>query len=455
MADFSAILHKQRTFFGTGTTKEITFRMECLKKLEHFIHCHDKEIMAALKLDLNKAPFEAYATEIGVVLDDLRYVRRHLRTWSHPKRVCSSLKNFPSNCKKYPEPYGVALIMSPWNYPFMLTVAPIIAAISAGNCAVVKPSAYSPATSSMIAQMCREVFRSDHVTVVEGGRKENEALLDQKYDVILFTGSTTVGKTVMQAAAQHLTPVILELGGKSPCIVDETANLKLAAKRIVWGKFVNAGQTCVAPDYLLVHQTVKEKLLIEIKAAVKTMYGINPLESIDYPKIINQKHFNRLLKLLEGEKCILGGDSDLSTRQITPTLLDNVKWDAAVMCEEIFGPILPVLTYSSKEEAVSLVNARPKPLAAYLFTSNKSAARFFLRNIPFGGGCINDTVVHLSVPRLPFGGVGESGMGSYHGKAGFDAFTHYKSILHKSRFIDIPLRYPPYTEWALELLKKL
>jgi len=455
MNHFTEILQKQRTFFATGKTKEVNFRVESLKKMEKWICSHDENIMAALKADLNKPPFEAYATEVGTVLDELRFTLKHISSWNRPKRVMSNLKNFPSSGRIYSEPYGVTLIMSPWNYPFMLTITPVIAAISAGNCALVKPSAYSPATSSLIAGMVAELFNAGHVTVVEGGREENRMLLDECYDLIFFTGSTSVGKTVMQAAAQHLTPVILELGGKSPCIVDETANIKIAAKRIVWGKFVNAGQTCVAPDYILVHDSVKQKLIDQMKVSIRAMYGEKPHENTDYPKIINEKHFHRLLGLLQGEEIVTGGKSNAATLQIEPTLLDNVGWNAPVMNEEIFGPLMPLLTFSNMEQAVKMVNDRPKPLSAYLFTSNKKAERYFLRNLSFGGGCINDTIVHLSVSRLPFGGVGASGMGGYHGKAGFDAFTHYKSVLHKSRYIDIPLRYPPYTKFALKLLKMI
>jgi len=455
MKNFTDILQKQRAFFAEGNTKEVSFRLKSLKKMEKWISRHDEDIMAALKNDLNKPPFEAYATEVGTVLDELRFTRKRLHRWNRPKRVTSNLKNFPSYGRIYPEPYGVTLIMSPWNYPFMLTITPVMAAVAAGNCAVVKPSAYSPATSSLIAGMISELFDAGHVTVVEGGREENKALLDECFDLIFFTGSTSVGKTVMQAAAQHLTPVILELGGKSPCIVDEKANLKIAAKRIVWGKFVNAGQTCVAPDYILVHESVKQKLIDEMKVAIRAMYGDNPCENPAYPKIINEKHFHRLLGLLEGEEIITGGKSNTATRQIAPTLLNNVSWNAPVMSEEIFGPIMPLLTFSNLEPAIKIINDRPKPLSAYLFTTNKKVERYFLRNLSFGGGCINDTIVHLSVPRLPFGGVGASGIGSYHGKAGFDAFTHYKSVLHKSKLIDVPLRYPPYTDFALKLLKKL
>jgi len=455
MNNFSDILQKQRSFLATGCTKDVDFRIESLKGMKQWIRQNNEDIMTALKTDLNKPPFEAYATEIGVTLDELHHTLRHIRKWSRPKYVISNLKNFPSFGKIYPEPYGVALIMSPWNYPFMLTIVPIITAVAAGNCAVVKPSAYSPATSSLIERMCTDIFDKRHITVVEGGREENKALLDERYDLIFFTGSTTVGKTVMQSAARYLTPIVLELGGKSPCIVDKTANLKIAAKRIVWGKFVNAGQTCVAPDYVLVHESVKQKLIDEMKAVIPVMYGEKPCENPEYSKIINEKHFRRLLALMKGEKIVMGGGSNPATLQIEPTLLDNVSWDAPVMGEEIFGPVLPLLTYSDIEDIVQRINSRPKPLAGYLFTSDKKIERYFLRNLSFGGGCINETVTHLSVSGLPFGGVGESGMGSYHGKAGFDAFTHYKSVLHKSKQIDIPLRYPPYTDFALKAIKKL
>ncbi len=455
MKNFSETVQRQREFFATGKTKEVKFRIESLKRLKGWLQNHDADILTALKADLNKPPFEAYATEVGTALDELKCTLSHIHRWARVKRVSSNLKNFPSSGRIYPDPYGVTLIMSPWNYPFMLTVTPIIAALSAGNCAVVKPSAYSPATSSLLARMVAELFDAGHVIVVEGGREENRALLDEKYDLIFFTGSTSVGKTIMQAAAQHLTPVILELGGKSPCFVDATANISLAAKRIIWGKMVNAGQTCVAPDYILAHESIKEKLIEAMKVAIRGMYGENPSENPDFPKIINHKHFNRLLGLMDGEKIVYGGKANATTLQIEPTILDLVEWEVPVMSEEIFGPIMPVLSYSNLETIFKIVNERPKPLSAYLFTSSKQTERFFLKNLSFGGGCINDTIVHLSVSGLPFGGVGASGMGSYHGKAGFDAFTHYKSVLHKSKYIDVPLRYPPYTDFALKLLKKL
>ena len=458
MTDYSAIIqimHKQRLFFETGHTRDIEFRIKALRKLEAYITSNDEDIMAALKVDLGKARFEAYATEVGVVLDELRYTLRHIKSWNRPKRVPSNIKNLPSVARIYPEPLGVALIISPWNYPFMLAVVPLIAAVAAGNCALIKPSVNAPASSAMIAKMCAELFDTAHVAVVEGGRKENEALLEQRYDVIFFTGSNAVGRTVLQAAATNLTPTILELGGKSPCIVDETTNLKTTAKRIAWGKYLNAGQTCVAPDYLLAHASIKDELVARINEVIKGLFGEQPLENADYPKIINSKHFNRLLSLMEGQSIVCGGRSNPESLKIEPTVLDDVSWDAPVMQEEIFGPILPVLTYNSLEEAVSLINSRPRALALYLFTAKREVEQFFLDRVSFGGGCFNDTIMHLSAPSLPFGGVGESGFGSYHGKAGFDAFTHYRSILSKSKLIDIPIRYPPHTELALKFLKRL
>ena len=455
MKKFAEIIKIQKDYFATGRTKDVNFRIKQLKKLLGWIKTNEWEIAAALRIDLNKPPFESLATETGVVLDELRHAIRNLRSWTSPRFVPTNIKNFPSYGRIYPEPYGVTLIMSPWNYPFMLTLVPLISAIAAGNCTIVKPSAYAPETSSLIVRMCSELFHGCFVKVVEGGRKENKGLLSQPFDKIFFTGSTEVGKTVMAAAAKNLTPVTLELGGKSPCIVDRTADIKLAAKRIVWGKFINAGQTCVAPDYILVHHSVKEKLLHEMSAAICRQYGTTPTENSEYPKIINDKHFQRLNGLMENQKIAYGGASNPQTFQIEPTIIDEPTWDSPVMTEEIFGPILPVISYSSPKEVVKLVTARPKPLALYVFTRRKIAERFFLKHISFGGGCINDTVVHLSVPHLPFGGVGESGMGNYHGKAGFDAFTHYRSVLHKPNFMDIPLRYPPYTDWAFKLLKLL
>ncbi|MCL2362659.1 MAG: aldehyde dehydrogenase [Defluviitaleaceae bacterium] len=447
-------LKRQQDLFISGRTKNIDLRINYLKKLRMWIKDNTWSIMAALRTDLNKPPFEAQATEIGVVLDELAYALRHIRSWARPRHVLSSIKNFPSHGRVYPEPYGVALLISPWNYPFMLTVSPLISAVAAGNCAIVKPSEMAPATSALIAKMCDEVFHPAHVTAIEGGREVSQALLELPFDKIFYTGGTEVGRVVMEAAAKNLTPITLELGGKSPCIVDQSANLKLAAKRIIWGKLINAGQTCVAPDYILAHESIKDRLIKEMEGEFRKQYK-DPCQNTNYPKIINKRHFNRLNSLIDGENIIQIGSSDPATMQFAPTIIDGPDLDSPVMGEEIFGPILPVIPFSMPADVVKIIRANPKPLALYVFTSRKAVEKYYLRHLSFGGGCINDTVVHLSVPRLPFGGVGPSGMGSCHGKAGFDAFTHYRSVLHKSRLVDIPLRYPPYKDWALKLLQKL
>jgi len=453
--DFETLTANQRIFFASGKTRNIAFRKEQLDKLGDWIKRNDERIMAALTADLGKARFEGYATEIGVVLDDLRYIRHRLGHWARDKTVVSPLKQFPSRSFKRPEPYGCVLILSPWNYPFMLTVGPLLGAIAAGNCAVVKPSAYSPNSSAILAEMARACFSPEYIAVVEGGREENRALLEQRYDYIFFTGSIAVGKTVMAAAAKNLTPLTLELGGKSPCIVDESANIPLAARRIAWGKYLNAGQTCVAPDYLLVHKNVKDRLLKELAACVETFYGKSPLDSPDCPKMINQKHFDRVLGLTRGEHFLFGGVSDPARLKIAPAALDNISFDSPVMQEEIFGPVLPVLTFENLREAVDKVAILPRPLALYVFTTKRENERFVLNSLRFGGGCVNDTVVHLATSHMPFGGVGESGMGGYHGKDSFRTFSHYKSIMKKSNLIDLPLRYPPYKEIYLKLLKRM
>lgn len=454
MTDYREILRKQKDFFMKGETRQVEFRLRQLRKMEEWIVENEQKIMEALRKDLHKSAFEAYATEIGFVKEEIRYTLKHLAGWAKPRRVPTPVTQFWSTSFIYPEPYGSVLIMSPWNYPFQLTIAPLVGAVCAGNCAVVKPSAYSAHTSSLIARMIRELFPPKYVTVIEGGRKENEALLQQKFDYIFFTGSVSVGKYVMEKAAAHLTPVSLELGGKSPCIVDETADLSLAAKRIVWGKLLNCGQTCVAPDYLLVQKSVKDKLLKQMKRQIEKMYGPDPCRSEDYPKMINQKHFDRVMGLIRDAHVVCGGGSRKETLQIEPTILDGVSWDHPVMQEEIFGPVLPVLTFYDLKEAANQINARPKPLALYLFTRKKDREDYVLKHISYGGGCINDTIVHLATPYMPFGGVGDSGMGGYHGKTSFDTFSHTKSIMKKSCLIDLPVRYAPFKK-KLDLLKKI
>ena len=449
-----ALLEQQRAHFFSGRTLPVQARIQALDRLEQAILDHEEDLYRALQADLGKSRMEAFLCEISLTLSELRYVRRHVKGWSRRRPVLPSLAQFPGRCSVLPEPYGVVLILSPWNYPVLLTLEPLIGALAAGNCAVVKPSAYSPHTSAVLAALIGGALPPEHAAVVEGGRQENQCLLEQSFDYIFFTGSVAVGREVMTKAAAHLTPVTLELGGKSPCIVDETADLTVAARRIVFGKFLNCGQTCVAPDYVLVSRSVKEKFLSEISREIGRMYGPDPLRNPGYGKIINQKHFTRLASLLDREKVVVGGSCDPERLRIAPTVLVDVPEDSPVLEEEIFGPILPVLLYRSLPELVEAQRQKPRPLALYLFTRSRSVERAVLEALPFGGGCVNDTILHLASSRLPFGGVGNSGMGACHGKAGFDAFTHEKSVLKKGR-LDIPVRYPPYGKKHLGILKKL
>ena len=450
--DIARMAAEQRQWFAQGHTLEGKVRRQALEGLRNAIRREEGAIFDALRKDLNKAPMESYMSEVSMVLHELRCALAHLNRWTRPRRVGAPLSQFPAEGTVLPEPYGVALIMSPWNYPFLLSLQPLIGAVAAGNCVVLKPSAYAPATAEVLARLVGEVFDPRHVTVVTGGRQENQALLEEKFDYIFFTGSPSVGREVMAKAARNLTPVTLELGGKSPCIVDSTAHIPLAARRIAFGKFLNAGQTCVAPDYLLVHKAVKEPLAAALERAVEEFFGPDPLENPDYPRIINEKHYNRLLGLLEGEKVRFGGQA--REGRIAPTLLDAVSPQAPVMGEEIFGPILPMLEFERLEEAIDFVRQRPKPLALYLFTRDRRAEKQVLSRVPFGGGCVNDTVIHLACPGLPFGGVGESGMGSYHGKATFDTFSHYKGVLRRGLHPDVSLRYHPYTPEKMKLLRR-
>lgn len=451
--DLTGLLHAQRKYFEEGNSLSVSKRLEALKRLQKAIREWEPLIQKALYLDLNKGKMEAYMTEVGMVLEELGFAIRHLKSWSKARKVATPLAQFPSKSYRIPEPYGVVLIMSPWNYPFQLTLSPLIGALAAGNCAVLKPSNYSPHTSQLIQDLISSCFPPEYVCVIPGGREENRALLEQKFDYIFFTGGVTVGKLVMQSATRHLTPVTLELGGKSPCLVDHTANLSVIARRIVFGKFLNAGQTCVAPDYILVEKSVEKPLLAALKDAVFQFYGRNALYNPDYPKIINTKHFKRLQGLLVGQTVFCGGESRPDSLKIEPTVLKDVSPESAVMQEEIFGPLLPVLAVDSIDEMISFVRRRPKPLALYLFTSSQDTKRRVLRTLSFGGGCVNDTIIHLASTRLPFGGVGESGMGSYHGKKSFDTFTHYKSIVKKAVWLDLPMRYPPYTDKKLKTIR--
>ncbi|BCJ96215.1 aldehyde dehydrogenase [Anaerocolumna cellulosilytica] len=438
------VVTRQREFFQTGKTKSVDFRLKALKRLRYTIIKNEDRIAEALKKDLNKSGFESYMTEIGFVLDEIKNLIKHTPAWAGRKYVRTPLAQFASLSFVQPEPYGVVLVMSPWNYPFQLSIAPLAGAIAAGNCVVVKPSAYTPNVSAIVADIIKQAFPSKYVTVIQGGRQENQKLLEQKFDYIFFTGGGEVGRQVMEKAAKHLTPVSLELGGKSPCIVEKTANLKLAAKRIVFGKFLNAGQTCVAPDYLYVQEEVKDLLISYMKQYILEFFGTNPLKNPDYPKIVNEKHYNRLLGLIEGEKIITGGTGN--GNQIVPTLLEGINKESKIMQEEIFGPILPILTFRQLSEVTDYVTGCPKPLALYLFTRSKKVEQEILNKISFGGGCINDTIIHLATPYMGFGGVGESGMGSYHGSHSFDTFSHKKSIVKKAYWIDLPMRYHPYTK---------
>ena len=460
MSTIQELVQNQRAFFETGVTIPVSYRKEMLKKLSACITKYNKEILNALHSDLNKSDFEGYVTEISIVQEEISFTLKHLSKWAKPRKVKTPITHFPSKSYQYFEPYGVTLIMAPWNYPFQLTVAPLVGAICGGNCAVLKPSNYSPATSAIIKKIIEEVFPSEYVAVVEGGRDANTSLLEQHFDYIFFTGGVTVGKLVMEAASKHLTPVSLELGGKSPCIIDESANIDLAAKRLAWGKFINAGQTCVAPDYVLVHESVKEKLLESLTKWIKHFYQENPLENPNLPKIITQKHFERVSAFVDGSnsangKVIFGGTTNPETRQICPTVLDGATPDSPVMSEEIFGPVLPILTVKNLDEVIDFVRSRPKPLALYLFTTSKQVENKVVSTLSYGGGCINDVIVHLATSYMPFGGVGNSGMGAYHGKDSFTTFTHAKSILKKTNWLDLPVRYPPYTEKKLDLIKHI
>ncbi|MHC1693615.1 MAG: aldehyde dehydrogenase [Sphaerochaetaceae bacterium] len=447
----SSIVSLQREFFATGKTLDVDFRLDALKKLQKGIQDHEQRILDALHSDLNKTGFEGYMTEIGMVLDELRFAIKHLRSWARFRRIRTPIAQFHAKSFIVPEPYGVTLIMSPWNYPFQLCIEPLIGALCGGNTAVVKPSAYSTATSQAITDLLGALFPAGHVAVVQGGREQNMELLEQKFDYIFFTGSVDVGKLVMEKASRHLTPVSLELGGKSPVIVDRTANLRLAARRIAFGKFLNAGQTCVAPDYLLIDESVKERFVQLFAEELGRFFPNGDFSEL--PVIVNDKHFKRLLGLIEGEKVLIGGNSEAARRFIAPTVLDGITFDSPIMQQEIFGPILPVITFKDMDEVISRVGERPKPLALYLFTTDKRTEQRILGKLSFGGGCVNDTIIHLATSRMGFGGVGDSGMGSYHGKPSFDTFTHYKSVVDKSNWIDLPMRYHPYTASNARLLK--
>ncbi|MFP4121970.1 aldehyde dehydrogenase [Coleofasciculus sp.] len=446
------IIRKQRDFFATGKTKDVKWRLEQLKRLKQAVVDDQEAIINAVKADLGRPEFEAYF-EIAAITE-INYAIKHLKSWVKPKKVAVGLEQFPASGKIYPEPLGVVLIISPWNYPFQLLISPLVGAIAAGNCAVLKPSEISAHTSAAIANLIQKTFDPAYIAVVEGDADTSKALLAEKFDHIFFTGGTAIGKIVMEAAAKHLTPVTLELGGKSPCIVDADTDLKDTAKRITWGKYLNAGQTCIAPDYLLVDRRIKSDLLTEVQKCVQYFYGQEPEQSPDYARIISHRHFDRLVPLLKDGEIVIGGQTRPEDKYIAPTVIDGVSWDSPIMEEEIFGPILPVLEYQDLNDAIAQINARPKPLALYLFSKDKHKQQQVLQQTSSGGVCLNDTVMQVGVTTLPFGGVGDSGMGNYHGKASFDTFSHFKSVLKKGFWFDLNWRYPPYNG-KLSLFKRI
>lgn len=439
------ILQQQNHFFSSGKTIPAEFRLKQLESLKEAMIRHEADLAAALKEDLGKSRMESYMCEIGLTLSELTWMQKHLRSLMRSKHVSTPAAQFAAKSFRSPSPYGTVLIMSPWNYPVLLTLDPLIDAIAAGNTAVVKPSAYAPCTFDVMKTMIEECFPAHYVAVVDGGRAENQALLQQRFDMIFFTGGKTVGREVLRHAAEYLTPVTLELGGKSPCIVDSTAKIRLAAKRIVFGKYLNCGQTCVAPDYILCDKRIRDELITAILAEIEKQFGKEPLKNPNYGKIINEKHFERILGLINGEKLVYGGQSEPESLRIAPTVLNNITWDDAVMGEEIFGPLLPILTFDTLDEALDTVESHPHPLALYFFSEDKTAQKKVLDTCRFGGGCINDTIIHLATSDMPFGGVGESGMGSYHGRVGFETFSHYRSIVDKKTWMDLPIRYQKYT----------
>jgi aldehyde dehydrogenase (NAD+) len=452
----SEIVKKQKAFFRSGKTKNLNFRIEQIKKLNKLVQQHEEEIYDALNRDLNKPHYESMMVETGPFYTEIKHTLKHIREWATPEIVPTSLFNTPGASKIIREPYGNVLIIAPWNYPFQLTFSPLIGAMAAGNCAVLKPSEHAPHTSAIMKKIINQHFDEGYIHVVEGGVKETQELLNERWDYIFFTGGPEVGRIIYQAAAKHLTPVTLELGGKSPCIVHKDANINLAAKRIAWGKWINSGQTCLAPDYLFVHAEVKDKLVDALKNAVNSSYGNDIINSSDYCKIINEKHYNRLKGYLNDGEILFGGKYDDEKLKIEPTLLFNPPFHSTVMTEEIFGPILPIYAYNNFDEVIDFVNSREKPLAAYLFSRSNEIQKKFLEQISCGGVTINDTVLHISSSEMPFGGVGESGIGGYHGKYSFDTFSHKKSVLYRGpQPLDNYLRFPPYKQSRFKLMKSL
>ncbi|SFX45759.1 aldehyde dehydrogenase (NAD+) [Thermoactinomyces sp. DSM 45891] len=439
---YRELLEAQRKHYHSGVTRTLSFRLEMLERLRFTVKEFESRLFTALQKDLGKNEYEAYLMEIGMVYKEISFAKKHLKSWMKPVRVANPITLFGAKSRIYSEPFGVSLIIAPWNYPVQLLLNPLIGSISAGNCSVLKPSEYTPHVSQVLSHLIEGVFPSEYIAVVEGGVETSKELLELPFDHIFFTGSTSVGKVVMKAAAEHLTPVVLELGGKSPVIVERDANLDLAARRIVWGKFSNSGQTCVAPDYLLVHEEVKSELIQLIQKHISIVYGEDPLASDNFGSIVSQRHFERLREFLRDGEAVVGGKVAEGQLRISPTILDQVSWDSPIMEDEIFGPILPVFTYQSLSECIKRIQQYTKPLALYLFTEDNEIVETVLHNVSFGGGCVNDTVVHLSNIHLPFGGVQHSGQGAYHGKFSFDAFSHRKGIVHQTTRFDPNIRYP-------------
>jgi acyl-CoA reductase-like NAD-dependent aldehyde dehydrogenase len=452
--DVSQTIADIRRYYNSGQTRSVSFRIQQLRKLKSMIRSHEDEIIQALYHDLKKPPFESYASEIGIMYVEIEHAIRHIKSWSHPKRVATPIIHFLSSCRIYQEPYGVVLIMGPWNYPFNLLIAPLVGAIAAGNCVVIKPSELASDMSGTFTGLISKYFHPDYIRAVEGGVEISQQLLAEKFDYIFYTGSTAVGRVVMEAAARNLTPVTLELGGKSPCIVDEDASLDYTVKRIAWGKFFNAGQTCIAPDYCLVHSAIKDVFLEKMKKTIQDFYGEDPMQSADYARIVNVRHFQRLTRLLSDGNIIAGGKTDSTNLYIAPTLIDKVSLQDSIMKEEIFGPLFPIMTFEWLDQAIDMVNRLPRPLALYYFSNNVYNQKKILTKTSSGGGCINDTISHIGSQTLPFGGIGDSGMGAYHGRTSFDTFSHSKGILTRSNLVDMPLRYPPYCN-NVKLLKKI
>ena len=450
----AALLEGQRAFFRTGATIDIKYRTAALKRLYKELKDNNKELTDALTKDLGKSESEGFMCEVGLVLGEISYQLKHIRKWARPKHKLTDLVNSFASSMTVSEPLGNVLIMAPWNYPVLLCLEPLVGAVAAGNTVILKPSAYAPATSHALKTLIDKVFKPEHVCVVEGGREENNALLDLRFDYIFFTGSVGVGKTVMERAAKNLTPVTLELGGKSPVIIEKTANIKIAAKRIAFGKLLNSGQTCIAPDYVLVEESVHDRFTYEMKKALSAQCP-DPLNNKGFAHIVNEKHFNRVAGLIDSNKVVYGGKSDAATLKIEPTILDNVRAEDAVMQEEIFGPLLPVIKVKSMKEAEDFIKDREKPLALYIFTNSKKVANRFLRYVPFGGGCVNDTIVHILSSRLPFGGVGNSGMGKYHGEYSFKTFSNEKPVVKKYLHPDLPMRYTPYKKVYEKLIRMI